>query len=58
MEIQNQESRRKQLNSLQKETFALVSDISDLETRLDELRKKATELYENNDRKLDRKEIL
>lgn len=46
------ENERKELDNIQKEVVALISDISDLETRLEEIRKKTTELYENTDSKL------
>lgn len=47
------EEKRRELNNLQKDVVALISDLSDLETRFEGIRKKSIELYENNNAKLD-----
>lgn len=48
------EEKRRELNNMQKDVVALISDLSDLETRLEKLRTESTELYENNNAKLDK----
>lgn len=47
------EEKRRELNNLQKDVVALISDLSDLEARMEKLRTQSTELYENNNAKLD-----
>lgn len=50
------EQTRQKLNEMQKETVRLIGSLSDLEKSLAAIRKQATELWEENDEKLNGKD--